>query len=140
MAGTDLLKNLGFSGQEAAFSGEKPLWDDLPEATRLKMADAGMTPDSYFMADQASLSPFMEGTSTGGFGDLGIMDQAKVGLGVGQLGLGIAGYLDNKKTADLQRENLGTQIASNKDLLATRKKRATDISSAFGKKPIGLGA
>lgn len=80
--------------------------------------------------------------TTGGFtpetGMTG-MEQGQLALGAGQLGLGIAGYLDNRKTAKKNRELLDQQIASNRDLLQTRKARAGDISAAFGRKP-GLGA
>lgn len=67
-----------------------------------------------------------------GFGDLGFKDQATLGLGAVQAGLGVAGYFDDKKTAKLQRQDLSTRIASNKDLLATRKERAGDIKNTFG--------
>lgn len=66
--------------------------------------------------------------TSGGFSNRNI----QTGLGVAQLGLGVAGYLDNRKTAKLQRENLGVQIESNRNLLATRKARAKDISRTFG--------
>ena len=59
------------------------------------------------------------------------------GLGVANLGLGVAGYLDQRKTAGLQRDVLSQQLESNRGLLDTRKKRASDISATFGS---GLGA
>lgn len=84
-------------------------------------------------SQQGAYAKSMTGDATGtGWSDMGFMDKAQIGIGVGQLGLGVLGYLENAKTAKLQRENLKTQIASNKDLLATRKKRAADISKAFG--------
>lgn len=64
---------------------------------------------------------------------------AQSALGLGQLGLGVAGYLDNRETAKMNRELMGQQIASNTELMATRQKRAKDIGAAFGGRP-GLGA
>ena len=56
--------------------------------------------------------------------------------GAGQLGLGVMGYLDNKKTASKQRALLGQQIESNRYALDTAKQRQTDISNAFGTQPV----
>jgi len=46
-----------------------------------------------------------------------------LGLGIGQLGLGVMSYLDNKKTADKQRALLGQQYVNN---TITMKNRASD--------------
>lgn len=63
-------------------------------------------------------------------------DGAGIALGAGQLGLGVMGYLDNKKTASKQRALLGQQIESNRYALDTAKQRQTDISNAFGTQPV----
>ena len=42
-------------------------------------------------------------------------------LGFGQLGLGLAGFLDNRKTAKLQREALRDNIASTREYNANRR-------------------
>ena len=44
-----------------------------------------------------------------------------LGLGAGQLGLGIASYFENKKTADAQRKLLGQQYASNAEAINDRR-------------------
>lgn len=54
-----------------------------------------------------------------------------IGLGVGQLGLGIASYFENKKTAEAQRKLLGQQYENNADLISARKAKRANISSAF---------
>lgn len=59
-------------------------------------------------------------------------DLLKGAMGVGQLGLGVLSYLDQKKTAGKQRELMGQQIAQNKFLLDQAKGRQADISKAFG--------
>jgi hypothetical protein len=43
------------------------------------------------------------------------------GLGVAQMGLGLAGFLDNQKTAEMQRTLLGDQITNNREIMANRK-------------------
>lgn len=60
------------------------------------------------------------------------MEATKIGLGVGQLGLGLASYLDNKKTAKKQRSLLDQQIANNADLMKRRTDRSANISKYFG--------
>jgi len=46
---------------------------------------------------------------------------ASAGLGLGQLGLGVAQYLTARKTAEKQNRLLDQQYANNADLIATRK-------------------
>ena len=84
-----------------------------------------------------NLGQNVAGISTGPSNFLGIegmtnLDLGKLGLGGAQLGLGLASYLDNKKTAKKQRELLGQQIESNKYELEKRKDRAEQIGSQFG--------
>lgn len=59
-------------------------------------------------------------------------DAIKAGMGIGQLGLGIMGYLDAKKTAAKERELMDQKIASNKFLLTQAQGRQADIQKAFG--------
>ena len=108
-------------------------WDALDSAMQQKLVDAGVTAETYLGANDMELSALNKqfGVDTDSLFGM-TPSNIQTGLGLGQLGLGLAGYLENKKTAKLQRENLGTQIASNKDLLATRKKRAADIAATFG--------
>lgn len=54
-----------------------------------------------------------------------------VGLGLGQLGLGVLSYLENKQTADKQRRLLDQQYASNADLIAARKAKRENIRKMF---------
>ena len=56
---------------------------------------------------------------------------ASAGLGLGQLGLGIANYMTQKKVADKQMKLLDQQYANNADLLAHRKSHRASIEKAF---------
>lgn len=95
--------------------------------------------DALSSTDQSLLGESLTGDNTNS--GLGMnMGTLQAGVGLGNLGLGVAGYLDNKKTAKLQRGVLKQQLASNKDLMATRKARDKDIATAFGPKRPGLGA
>ena len=49
------------------------------------------------------------------------LKMGQIGIGAGQLGLGLAGYFENKKTAGKQRELLGQQIESNRSEMDARK-------------------
>jgi hypothetical protein len=63
-------------------------------------------------------------SSKGGIGDWGHEEwgtAGNLGLGVGQLGLGLASYFENKKTADAQRKLLGQQYASNAEAITDRR-------------------
>ena len=51
-----------------------------------------------------------------------------LGLGAGQLGLGLASYFENKKTADAQRKLLGQQYDSNKEFIADRRANKEALS------------
>lgn len=54
------------------------------------------------------------------------------GLGTAQLGLGVMSYLGAQPMNKKNMQLMGTQIANNNDILATRQKRAGDISKYFG--------
>lgn len=55
-----------------------------------------------------------------------------IGLGVGQLGLGIVSYFDNKKTADAQRKLLNQQYQNNATEIANKKAYRTALSNMRG--------
>lgn len=52
-------------------------------------------------------------------------------LGLGNLGLGLAGYLQNKKTANLQREALRNDIATAKEHRANRQALGNSWNNAW---------
>ena len=60
------------------------------------------------------------------------MKAGQLGIGAGQLGLGIAGYFQNRGLADKQKEVLGQQIESNRAELDARKNYRNALGS-FGK-------
>lgn len=76
-------------------------------------------------ADILKDQPFSIGGLSGG-------DLLKGAMGVGQLGLGVASFLDQKKTAGKQRELMNQQIGQNKFLLDQARGRQADIGKAFG--------
>ena len=69
--------------------------------------------------------PKEEGTDWGmdGYGGLA--------LGVGNLGLGVASYLENKKTAELQRNLLEQKYGSNVEEMARKKRASSALNKAF---------
>jgi len=60
------------------------------------------------------------------------MDTLRGGLGIGQLGLGVMSYLDQKGLYDKQKNLMNQQIEQNKFLIDQAKQRQKDIASAFG--------
>lgn len=52
-------------------------------------------------------------------------------LGLGNLGLGLAGYLENRKTAGLQREALRNDIATAKEHRANRQALGNSWNNAW---------
>lgn len=72
--------------------------------------------------------------------DGGLLGASQVGLGIGQLGLGVMQYLDAEKTGKLNRELLNQQIANNQDTMATRLARREQIAKTWGPQAnAGLG-
>jgi len=65
-------------------------------------------------------------------GGLDNVDALKGGLGIGQLGLGVLSYLDQKGLYDKQKQLMGQQIDQNKFLINQAKQRQKDIAGAFG--------
>ena len=56
---------------------------------------------------------------------------AGAGLGLGELGLGIANYMTQKKVADKQMRALDQQYANNADLISHRKSHRASVEKAF---------
>lgn len=94
---------------DAEFEGMK----ELPGSTTDTSKDLmGMNPDQWSSA----------------------LKMGQIGIGAGQLGLGLAGYFENKKTADKQRELLGQQIESNRAEIDARKNYRSALEG-FGSQP-----
>jgi hypothetical protein len=55
-------------------------------------------------------------------GDSGAYNTVQAGLGIGQLGLGLASYLQQKETAEKQGKLLDQQISNNKFEMGNRRK------------------
>ena len=74
---------------------------------------------------------YNSGTGTGGVGDWDYKDwgtAGNLGLGAGQLGLGLASYFDTAKTAKVQRNLLNQQYASNAEAIADRRANKEALS------------
>ena len=78
----------------------------------------------------------LEGMYNGGIGststDWGMNGMGGVALGAGQLGLGLLGYLDNKKTAGLQRDLLQQQYNTNASELAHTQAARKAVEGGLG--------
>ena len=62
------------------------------------------------------------------------MKMGQIGIGAGQLGLGLASYFQNKGLADKQKELLGQQIESNRAEIDARKNYRSALEG-FGSQP-----
>jgi len=97
----------------------------------------GYSPDGSLQTGSSSGYPFGGSASHSGdpfYKNWGYNEwgtAAGAGLGLGQLGLGIASYLTNKKIADKQMRNLDQQYASNADLISHRKSHRKAIEKGF---------
>jgi hypothetical protein len=47
------------------------------------------------------------------------------------MGLGLAGFLDNQKTAEMQRTLLGDQITNNREIMANRKAKHDAVKAHY---------
>lgn len=114
----DALSNTGFT----SYLGREGL--DINSLTGEQLDDYILKYEGFNGGIDSGKSSFLpEGMS--------VMDAGKLGLGIGQLGLGLAGYLDASKTAKKQRELMSQQIANNADLMANRKARNASIQKYF---------
>ena len=110
---TGILKNTGQTGTSTdpmdfqAGSINKTIWADKKGINELGMGTdktkdnmlLGMNPDQWESA----------------------LKMGQIGVGAGQLGLGLASYFQNKGLADKQKELLGLQIKSNRAEMDARK-------------------
>lgn len=55
-----------------------------------------------------------------------------VALGAANFGLGLAGFLDQKKTAKLQRGLMQQQLASNEETMANKREDRAHLKNVFG--------
>ncbi len=113
--------NLGWSTDPAAFKAgtvEESVWGD----------GKGLN----FGKDGEDTSLF--GLNTGEWDNA--MKAGKLGIGAGQLGLGIASYFQNRGLADKQKQVLGQQIESNRAEIDSRKNYRVALGS-FGKQSKG---
>ena len=97
----------GWSTDPAAFKAgtvKDAVWGD----GKTLNAGGAMAPDDSLLG----LSPDQWGSA---------MKAGQIGLGVGQLGLGILGYFQNKGLVDKQKQVLGQQIESNRAEIDARK-------------------
>lgn len=96
-----------------------------PEFTPYGSNAVAISPATY---DPGSLNFGTDKDKTKGlFGTDLSTDEWKVGLGVGQLGLGFASYLSNKDYMDKQMEGLDQQLAMNRRSVQNK----ANIMSAF---------
>lgn len=128
---TDFYKSQGIS--DAMYQGYLP-----EEQAGIQNSFAGL------QADPTALSTQMQGDfaaqgldydpAAGGLQstDYGMGGLGGAALGLGQLGLGVASYLENKKTSDKQRKLMDQQLASNTYNMAKDKKDSASLAKAFG--------
>jgi len=71
-------------------------------------------------------------TGDGGlFSQMSGSDWMDGAMGVGQLGLGLMNYFENKKNSKMQRAGLQQQIDQSKYAIGANKQFKSDVSSAF---------
>jgi len=58
-------------------------------------------------------------------------DNVNAGLGLGQLALGVASYMDSKKYNDKKLDLLDQQLQNNTELMDMRKRKNKNVSDAF---------
>lgn len=103
------LKGMSIGGDGKIYNA------DITEQTNQALAEKGV-----LAGPTQQNADLLNGTDTDwGYNEWGTA--GKLGLGAGQLGLGLASYFENKKTADAQRKLLGQQYESNANLMADRK-------------------
>jgi len=121
MTATDLSAASGGLGNYGTLTDSFGRTTDVGKGAFDAMADVGGPGEGFTLAKADT-----EGT------DWGMEGYGGLALGAGNLGLGIASYLDNKKTADIQRNLLNQKYASNAESLADRRVSKAHLNKAFG--------
>ena len=106
-------------------------WDSYTK--NLRIGDDGNIYSGLTDSVNAARVPAVE---TGFLDKLGVGDwdykdwgtAGNLGLGAGQLGLGLASYFDTAKTAKIQRNLLNQQYASNAEAIADRRANKEALS------------
>ena len=102
----------------------------MSDADARKLLAANLAADTKVKTEQAAqIQAQREGVLGTG---LSGTDWANIGLGAGQLGLGVASFLENKSLGKKQKELMNQQIANNADLMQRRKERSANIAKYFG--------
>lgn len=126
---------LGDNGQvmTSQFGPDKPMtmseFNKFGETHPIAAAQAGAAGLKFDVNGNAintTAKDNLFGMSTGKWNNA--LKMGQLGLGAGQLGLGIMSYLDNKKTANIQRNLLNQQYNNNAELIADRKANKAALS------------
>ena len=122
------LMNTGLAGTGVVGTGTNS--GSVP-SFGMTMEQISQIQDPYQRMQAESLFKSMQpqegvmGTGMSG-GDLG-----KIGLGVGQLGLGLASYLDQSKTNKMNRNLMQQQYDTNTESLANKRTADANLMKAF---------
>ena len=108
LSATDLMKGTSLPNISVDYSGVK-LPSDINALPALDVQAGEYTPTYIDKNGQLGSVSYLNTGKT----DWGMDGWGGFGLGIGQLGLGLASYLDNKKTADKQRKIMDQQIKQN---------------------------
>ncbi len=105
-----LAQTVGYNGNTYGMDpGSAQLMQDAAEFEGMKGLPNSTTDTSK---DLLGMNPEQWGSA---------MKMGQIGIGAGQLGLGLAGYFQNKGLADKQKQLLGQQIESNRAEIDARK-------------------
>ena len=135
-----LLSNIDYKWGQSVGGAAKPAgssYDDYLKslsAMGTRRGDVGYLGGVYKGEDGQLYEKNLFGDDVAYTGTGGVDTGSQMGdmMGVGQLGLGLASYLDQSKTAKKQRELMDQQIANNRDIMKNRTGYQADIKSAFG--------
>lgn len=119
----ELITNPNYSGDSAILG-----WNNIDSTKRDWFKSQGYTADSFnenITGANAAYEQAHKGT------DWGMQGYGGLALGVGQLGLGLASYFDQRGIAKKQKELLGQQIANNRTEMAATAKYRDALAENF---------
>lgn len=111
------------------------LWDSDASVDDIMSSPTGTYAQAQAAGYAGTTDEFKAGklaASKEGSSDWGMDGYGGVALGAANIGLGIASYLDNKKTADAQRAILRQQYDENTYTMAEKKEYDSNRREAFG--------
>ena len=128
-----------FAPKQAGYNNVLNTVDPSDQTTLFeKLGEMNVTPDIYNQMSQDEQLQLIDNLKSDGAFNKGLFGQniftnknISTGLGLGQLALGIASYIDNKKANKAKLGLMNQEMANNKEVMDAWKDKRAGIAESF---------